>query len=87
MKHTITICVGSACFSRGNSENIDTAETYIAENGYSDEAVLSLGGTLCRGRCAEGPIIIVDGREYTNVNAAAMLSILRETLPSKSVKE
>ena len=85
MKHTITICVGSSCFARGNAENVDVAEAYIAENGFHDEACIELGGILCRGRCAEGPIVIVDGQEHTKVNAASMLALLQETLPKQAI--
>ncbi len=83
MKHTLVICVGSSCFSRGNGANVDTAESYIAANGYNDEAVVELSGTLCRNRCSEGPIVIVDGREYTKVDGEKFLAVLRETLPPK----
>ena len=30
MKHTITICMGSSCFARGNKRNLKIIEEYLA---------------------------------------------------------
>ena len=32
MKHKIKICMGSACFARGNSENLGAIENFIKDN-------------------------------------------------------
>ena len=34
---TITICMGSSCFSRGNSTNAEVIQRFIADNGLEDK--------------------------------------------------
>ncbi len=85
-KPKIVICIGSSCFSRGNTKNVETAEKYLEENGYRDEVDVDLSGSLCQGRCADGPIVVIDDRVYTKVDTGLMLDLLRQTLPPKKLK-
>ena len=85
-KPKIVICIGSSCFSRGNTKNVETAEKYLEENGYKDEVDVDLSGSLCQGRCADGPIVVIDDRVYTKVDTGLMLDLLRQTLPPKKLK-
>ncbi len=82
-KPKIVVCLGSSCFARGNEENIRVVEAYLGENSYQDEVDVELSGALCRGRCADGPVVIVDDQIYTRVDAGLMLEILRKTLPPR----
>lgn len=74
---TITICMGSSCYSRGNGRNIEAIEDFIAQNGL--DARVDLVGHLCNDACRVGPNIEVNGKAYQQVNAAAVVEILRET--------
>lgn len=85
-KPKIVICIGSSCFSRGNTKNVETAEKYLEENGYRDEVDVDLSGSLCQGRCADGPIVVIDDHVYTKVDTGLMLDLLRQTLPPKKLK-
>lgn len=67
-KPKIVICIGSSCFSRGNTKNVEIAEKYLEENGYKDEVDVDLSGSLCQGHCAEGPIVVINDRIYTKVD-------------------
>ena len=40
-----------------------------------------LGASLCTGNCAEGPIVIVDGKVHTQVDEGVMSDILEELFP------
>ena len=80
-QHSITICMGSSCFSRGNEVNVRTIEAFLKENGL--EASLSgleggaeLAGTLCEERCKEGPIVVIDGVVHRNVTPAILPDLL-----------
>ena len=53
----ITLCLGSSCHARGNRRRVETLREELAAQGLS----LDLKGSLCLGRCAEGPIAVVDG--------------------------
>ena len=46
---TIELCMGSSCFARGNSENLQAIEVFLSERGLSDR--VELVGHLCLGKC------------------------------------
>lgn len=83
-KPKIVVCLGSSCFARGNEENIRVVEDYLQKNSYQDDVDVELSGTLCQGRCSEGPNVIVDGKMYNKVDPGVMLDILKRTLPPRS---
>ena len=86
-KPKIVICIGSSCFSRGNTKNVEIAEKYLEENGYKDEVDVDLSGSLSQGHCAEGPIVVINDRIYTKVDTGLMLDLLRQALPPKEQKK
>ena len=71
----IKICMGSACFAKGNQENLDFIKNYIEENNLESE--ISIVGSLCENKCAKGPRIIVNGVEYENVTQEILENILK----------
>ncbi|MGI6320230.1 MAG: (2Fe-2S) ferredoxin domain-containing protein [Bacteroidales bacterium] len=73
-KVEIFICMGSSCFSRGNKENHRRIVQYVKSNNL--ESKISFRGKHCVGKCAEGPIIIVNGQEYTKVAPEDIMYIL-----------
>ncbi len=72
--NTIKICMGSACFARGNAENIETIEKYIAEN--SIEAKVEIIGARCEENCAKGPNIYVNDVCHQGVTKESLLKLL-----------
>jgi NADH:ubiquinone oxidoreductase subunit E len=50
---TLTICLGSSCFTRGNDENLPRIQAWLRERGLEGRVVLR--GARCEGRCQEGP--------------------------------
>ncbi len=80
-KPKITICMGSSCFARGNERNLACCENFLSERGLQDDVDLELSGSLCTGNCADGPIVIVDGRVYTRVDQGVMGDILDGLFP------
>ncbi len=77
----ITICMGSSCFARGNEKNVALCEEFLAARGLRDEVDVELGASLCTGNCAKGPVVVVDGKMYTNVDRGVMTDILERTFP------
>lgn len=71
----ITVCMGSACFARGNEQNLAFIESYIKEKKINANIILS--GSRCEGRCAEGPNIIVNGVEYSKIDENKIEGILK----------
>lgn len=72
----IKICMGSACFAKGNQENFEYIRNYIQENNLDD--IVTVSGSLCENKCAEGPRIYIDDVEYKNVNIDLLNKILKK---------
>lgn len=75
---TVTICMGSSCFSRGNAETAADIQRYIAESGLQDK--VAVRGCLCEGECKSGPNIRVDGTLHENVSGAMAVDIINRQL-------
>ena len=80
-KPNITICMGSSCFARGNEKNVTLCERFLAARGLRDEVDVVLGASLCTGNCADGPIVIVDGKTYRHVDEGVMKDIMDGIFP------
>jgi len=74
MTHNIKVCMGSSCFAWGNIENLNYIENYIKNNNL--DAEIELIGALCEEKCASGPHIYVDGKNYDDVNEEKLKNIL-----------
>ena len=79
----IVICMGSSCFARGNEKTVEACEDFLAERGLKDEVDVDLGASLCTGHCAEGPVVVVDGKVYTHVDPLVMRDILEKLFPKE----
>ena len=75
MTTEIKICMGSACFAKGNQENLEYLKEYIEENGLDSE--IEIIGALCTNNCDKGPRIIINDEEYTNVTKEMLENILK----------
>ena len=74
MTTEIRICMGSACFARGNDKNAEIIEKYIKDNNL--DAKVELYGARCENICGEGPNIYVGDKCISNVDEAKLKSIL-----------
>jgi NADH:ubiquinone oxidoreductase subunit E len=76
MKQTteIWICMGSSCYARGNARNAEIVREWIDRQGVA--ASITFAGTLCEGRCREGPIMRIDDRVFTGVTPSSIEDIL-----------
>lgn len=77
-KVKVELCMGSSCFSRGNSRTLELLETFIKENKYED--LIEVEGHLCLGRCSSGPIIKINGKDYENINPECVIDLIQEEL-------
>ena len=69
--------MGSACFAKGNQDNLEYIKEYIENNNLNAE--VSIIGALCENKCENGPRIIIDGKEYTNVSEENLQEILKNS--------
>ncbi len=77
-KITITVCMGSSCFARGNAENLSFIEQYLKEKGL--EAEIDLCGARCENKCATGPHVTINGVLYSGVTPEMIRAVLNKTL-------
>ncbi len=75
MTTEIKVCMGSACFAKGNQANLEYIKQYIEDNNL--DAEITITGSLCENKCSEGPRIIIDDTEYTNVTPEKLMTILK----------
>jgi NADH:ubiquinone oxidoreductase subunit E len=74
--------MGSSCFARGNEKNVNFCEKFLAARGLTDEVDVVLGASLCTGNCADGPIVIVDGKMHKRVDEGVMEDLLNRLFPA-----
>ena len=74
----IVVCMGSSCFSRGNSRNAEIIKKFLAENNL--ETSVSLRGCLCEGECKKGPNIRIDGKLFSEINPEGLPLLLMHEL-------
>ena len=48
MTSEIKVCMGSACFAKGNQENLEYIKEYIAENNFNFYVDCRFGGSVNR---------------------------------------
>ena len=73
-KFEVIVCMGSACFARGNQKNLEFIENYVKEHNL--DATVIIGGSRCEGKCADGPNIFVNDVEYNKVDEEIIKKIL-----------
>ncbi len=70
----ITVCLGSACFARGNEDHLNYIEDYVRLNNL--DAKIDLCGSRCEEKCADGPNIIINGKVYNKMTSVKLKEIL-----------
>ncbi len=71
----IVICLGSSCFARGNSENLEILNKYVQSHGFN--ARLRLTGHLCQDKCKSGPNVKIAGEVHHNVTTEKLRRLLQ----------
>jgi NADH:ubiquinone oxidoreductase subunit E len=67
--------MGSACFAKGNQENLEFIKQYLEDNNLDSSVTIT--GSLCKNKCEMGPRIIINEKEYTNVTTQDLEEILK----------
>lgn len=76
MTHEIKVCMGSACFAKGNQENLEYIKEFIEENGL--DAKIKIIGSLCENKCSVGPRIYIDDIEHIQVSRTELINLLED---------
>ena len=69
-KHSVTLCLGTACHVRGGPKILREMKKFLnIEPGQTTEdRKFSLNAVNCLGVCAIGPVMFVDGKFYGEMN-------------------
>jgi len=88
-KHTISVCLGTACHVRGAPMVLDELERRLGVK--SGETTQDLQFTLesvnCLGACALGPVVVVDDKYYGQMNAGKVKKVLAKYKKSPGQKK
>lgn len=77
-KHTIHICMGTACYVRGASKLVEAFEErlYVKVGGVTADKKFTLDVARCIGACGLAPAIMVDDDVYQQVTPSSVGSIV-----------
>ena len=77
-RHTIKICLGTACYVRGGKGNLDflRRKLDVEVKGTTTDLRFSLDSVRCLGACGMAPAMVVDDDTYAQVNKKNVLEIL-----------
>jgi NADH-quinone oxidoreductase subunit E len=80
-KHLCSVCLGTACHVRGAPVIAQEFERQLNTNAgeTTRDKEFTLETVACLGACALGPIVVVDGHYFANVNAGKVKKIIKKT--------
>ena len=76
--NTITVCMGSSCFGKGNSANAEYITRFIEEHSLQNNVEVS--GCLCCNACAQGPNIRINDKLISGVSEQTATDIIVKEL-------
>jgi NADH-quinone oxidoreductase subunit E len=79
-KHTIRVCLGTACYVKGIKEVMERIgyDFGIREGETSDDRRFSLEAVRCLGACGLAPVVVVDNDTYGAVKAEKITTVLND---------
>ncbi len=77
-KIKVEFCMGSSCFSKGNSTSLRELKAYIEKNELTDR--VEIEGHLCSNRCNSGPHIFINDEKHSNISSEELIRIIHSLL-------
>ena len=77
-RHTVTVCIGTACYIKGSENLVEAAETQlgITRGQTTADGKISLMTARCVGACSRAPVMLRDGEVLGEASEAQMLEQL-----------
>jgi len=87
-KHTISVCMGTACFVRGADKIIERLKEKleIESNEITEDGLFTLKDVRCIGACGLAPVVMVDDKVYGRVKEEDLDDIIN-TYRNQEVKQ
>jgi NADH-quinone oxidoreductase subunit E len=79
-KHTIQVCLGTACHVRGGARILSYLEDRLdaKSGGTTSDLAFTLESVNCLGACALGPMMVIDRKYYGKISTNKIESILKK---------
>jgi len=79
-KHTIRVCLGTACYVRGGKKiaEIIEKELEVKPGETTADRIFTYETVRCLGACGLAPVIVVDGEVYGRVKPSKVKEILEQ---------
>lgn len=79
-KHSVTLCMGTACHVRGGVQIVDELERKlnIKVGQTTPDGEFTLETVNCLGCCAIGPVVVVDEKYYSHITVKKVDNILKK---------
>lgn len=87
-RHTVTVCLGTACHVRGGVRLIDQIGRFLQVNPgeTTRDMLFTLEAVNCLGCCALGPVMVIDGKYYGHMSASKVEKVFTNYLKLEEVK-
>jgi NADH-quinone oxidoreductase subunit E len=87
-KHSLHVCMGTACHVRGSPQILDRLQTKLGvkPGGTTRDRLFTLETVNCLGACALGPIVVADG-EYSGQMTAQKADGLLKKITRTATKD
>ena len=93
-EHTITVCRGTACHTKGSKALLDDLGLVLGGNGAAGakgddgsfttpDNKFTVSTVACFGQCALAPVVSIDGVIYSNVTTAKVKKLLDKILKGR----
>ncbi len=79
-RHTIKMCLGTACYVKGIKEAMSRVESQyqVAEGGTTEDRRFSLEAVRCLGACGLAPVMVVGQDTYGDVSSGKVIDLLEK---------
>lgn len=77
-KHTIAVCLGTACYLKGGQDILLELETHlgIGVGGITEDGVFSLQAVRCVGCCGLAPVLTIDNEVAGRIKKSTVPELL-----------
>lgn len=77
-RHTIKLCLGTACYVKGIKEAMARIENayQVEEGGTTEDRRFTLEGVRCLGACGLAPVMVIGQDTHGDVSADTILEVL-----------
>lgn len=79
-KHTIKVCLGTACFVKGANDIVDELKSQlnVELDELTDDGLFKIQVTRCLGACGLAPVIMIDDDVYGRLTKEKISGILQK---------